>query len=83
MLLDEARKEFKKIQQAEIVAKVSSSEKQNTDSPTNVKKTSNEALSKAAVDVSEGEQLLKSSTVNDEDLDSTLKIQSKTDPVIA
>lgn len=83
MLLDEARKEFKKIQHAEIIAKVSSSEKQNTNSSTNVKKAGNEGLSKAAVDVSEGEQLLKSSVVPDEEEDSSVKIESKTDPVLA
>lgn len=83
VLLDEARKEFKKAHHAEIIAKVSSSEKQNTSPSSNVKKTGNEALSKAAVDVSEGEQLLKSSVLSNEDENNSEKVESKNDPVLA
>lgn len=57
ILLEEARKEHRKEQYAEIVEKVTSSEKQqkNVDVNLDVKK----SMSKAAQDVSEGEEFLK------------------------
>lgn len=81
VLLDEARKEFKRIQSAEIAAKVSTSEKKIADS-TNVNESEGETRSKAAVDVSEGEHLLKSSILREENSSSSKETESKTDPLL-
>ena len=76
VLLDEARKEFRKERQAKIAEQVTQSEKEQK--KMNDDKRSDENASKAAQEVSESEQLLKSVSADIEE-SSTAKSKSKSD----
>nr|ABM55619.1 putative mitochondrial ribosomal protein L17 [Maconellicoccus hirsutus] len=84
VLLEEARREYRKEKYAEIAAKVLSSENQQNQSG-NVKNKEPNVISKAAQEISESEQLLKFSTEekqNEQEIDQSSSDINKPLPVV-